>query len=170
MGIFRKSTPRKSESKIVPDEKDGTIPYIEESKHEDALFASQSPEEEVESTELGEDNEGQLALDVFQTEDEIVVVAPVAGVKKENLSISINRTDDRDEVLTIKGRRDFQFKAGTADYFTQECFWGSFSRSVILPDYVDTSAIKASFKNGIATIRIPKTENIKMRNITIKEE
>lgn len=147
----------------MPDERDGTIPFIDESPKGDQLFSPQQ-----DSGEPG--SEGQLALDVFQTADEIVILAPVAGVKKEDLSINVHRTDSHDEVLTVKGRRGFQFNVESEDYFTQECFWGSFTRSVILPEYVDTARIKASFKNGILTIRIPKTERIKMRSVTIKEE
>ncbi len=153
MGVFKKSTPQKAEVKVVPDEKDGTLPYVERQPKEDA-----------------EDVEGQLTLDVFQTADEIVVVAPVAGVGKEDVAITINKTDDHDEVLTIKGRRSFEFKPCASDYFTQECFWGNFSRSIILPEYVDTGRMSASFKNGILTIRIPKVEKIRTRMIKIKEE
>ncbi len=155
MAIFKKSTPRKSETKVIPDEKDGTLPYVETASSPE-LFE----EESVEKKE-----EGQLAVDVFQTSEEIVVVAPVAGVKPSDLAINIT-----DEVLTIKGARNFQFKAASNDYFTQECFWGSFSRSIILPESVDASNVSASFKNGILTVRIPKVERIRTRMVKIKEE
>lgn len=153
MAILKKSTPRKAETKVVPDEKDGTLPYLETESLE-------AESRETESTE----GEGQLALDIFQTADEIVIVAPIAGVKKEDLSISIT-----DEVLTIKGQRAFSFKIATADYFTKECFWGNFSRSVILPEAVDTSKVKASFKNGVLTVRVPKVERIRTRMVRIEE-
>lgn len=159
MGRFRKTD--KHELKIVPDEKDGTVLYTEQTLDvagdSGALASATEPE-------------GQLALDVFQTPDEIVVVAPVAGVKKENLTLSINRTDDHDEILQIRGRRDFHFAVEIGDYFTQECFWGNFSRSVILPESVDTTQVKASFRNGVLTVRIPKVERIKTRMIAIGEE
>lgn len=144
MGILKKSTPRKSETKVIPDEKDGTLPY------RDAIIT---------------DEIGQLALDVFQTADEIVVVAPIAGVLADDLSMSIT-----DEVLMIQGRRNVQFKIPESDYFTKECFWGNFSRSIILPESVDTSRVSASFKNGILTVRIPKVEKIRTRVVKIKEE
>lgn len=140
---------------MIPDEKDGTLPYVETASSPE-LFE----EESVEKKE-----EGQLAVDVFQTSEEIVVVAPVAGVKPSDLAINIT-----DEVLTIKGARNFQFKAASNDYFTQECFWGSFSRSIILPESVDASNVSASFKNGILTVRIPKVERIRTRMVKIKEE
>lgn len=164
MGVLKKSTPRKSETKVVPDEKDGTLPYVKShigSQVSEVIFAEAETYSEAEITA----QTGQLSVDVFQTADEIVIVAPVAGVKLDDLHISIT-----DEVLTIKGRRSFQFQVSESDYFTQECFWGNFSRSVILPDAVDVSRVAASFKDGILTVRIPKVEKIKTRMIAIKEE
>ena len=79
------------------------------------------------------------------------MVAPVAGVTLDDISINIT-----DDILTVSGNRNFQFKAEEADYFTQECFWGKFSRSIILPEGIDASRVSASFKNGILTVRIPK--------------
>lgn len=154
MGIIKKATPRKSETKVVPDEKDGMLPYV-----------SESDPEPFEETSREKEEEGQLSVDVFQTADEIVVVAPVAGVKLQDISINIT-----DEVLTIKGRRNFQFNVSPGDYFTQECFWGGFSRSIILPEFVDASRVAASFKNGILTVKIPKVERIHTRMVKIKEE
>ena len=158
MGVLKKSTPRKSETKIIPDERDGTLPFIEK-KQKRSVRQEELPQS------LEQEPEGQLALDVFQTADEIVVVAPVAGVKLDDLAISIT-----DEVLTIKGRRNLNFKVETADYFTQECFWGGFSRSIILPESVDAGNVSASFKNGVLTLRIPKIEKIRTRTVRIKEE
>lgn len=154
MAVFRKSTPKKSETRVVPDEQDGTLPYVEEPVREPFADDPSNPQEE-----------GQLAVDVFQTADAIVVVAPVAGVKPADLAITIT-----DEVLTIKGQRNLQFKASSGDYFTQECFWGSFSRSIILPESVDCASVTASFKNGIVTVRIPKVEKIRTRMVKIQEE
>lgn len=111
--------------------------------------------------------EGELSLDVFQTADEIIVVAPVAGVKKENLRVSVNHIA-KDYVLTIKGERKFEFKTETDDYFNKECFWGNFSRSIILPESVDISKVRATFKDGILIVRIPKVEKIKTRIVEIQ--
>lgn len=154
MAILKKSTPKKSETRIVPDDQDGTLGYIEKDVEENA-FA------DLEIT--GE--EGELALDVFQTAEEIVVVAPIAGVKISDLSITIT-----DEVLTVKGKRNLNFKIESGDYLAKECFWGNFSRCVILPEDVDLGAIRASFKNGILTVRIPKVERVRTRMVKIKEE
>jgi HSP20 family protein len=106
--------------------------------------------------------EGQLSVDVFDTEEEIVVVAPVAGVKKDDVQVNIT-----DEVMTIRGRRTMKFDVAIDKYFTKECFWGSFARSIILPDSVDSSKVKASFKEGILTVRIPKVERVRNRTVAI---
>lgn len=154
MGVLKKSTPRKSETKVIPDENDGAAAYT--TRADDNSFTNE--------TEIAEES-GQLALDVFQTATEIVIIAAIAGVMLDDLAIHIT-----DEILTISGKRKFQFKVEPSDYFTQECFWGNFSRSVILPESVDTSRVRASFKNGILTIRIPKVEKIRMRVVEIREE
>lgn len=160
MGILKKATSRKSEIKVVPDEKDGTAPYVEQFNEEAEEFMESEAHEE-------QGAQGQLALDVFQTADEIVVVAPIAGVKSNDVSITV--TDDEDKVLTIQGKRAFHFAVDSADYFTQECFWGNFSRSIILPESVDTTKVSASFQDCILTIRVPKVEKIRTRMVKIRE-
>ncbi|AKM82235.1 TPA: Hsp20/alpha crystallin family protein [Candidatus Berkelbacteria bacterium] len=116
-----------------------------------------------------EDYEGQLAIDVFQTAEDIVLKAPIAGVKPEDLEISIT-----DEIINIKGERK-ETADGTAEitrdnFFAQECYWGSFSRSYVLPIAVNSEKATASLKNGILTIRIPKLEKTKTKTIEIKTE
>lgn len=112
-----------------------------------------------------EEYEGQLAIDVFQTDDEIVLKAPIAGVKPEDLEISIT-----DEVINIKGERKEISEVARENYFAQECYWGAFSRSYILPIAVSSEKATASLKNGILTIKIPKEEKSKTKTIEIKTE
>lgn len=109
--------------------------------------------------------EGQLALDVCQTPTEIIVLAPVAGVKTDDINVTVT-----EDVLTIKGRRYMEINIPDEDYLTQECFWGDFSRSIVLPVSVDTTKINASFKDGVLMIRIPRTEPTKTKVIRIKTE
>lgn len=106
---------------------------------------------------------GELAVDVFQTETEIVVIAPIAGVKRENLNIQVI-----DGVLKISGSRPFRFEITESAYVTKECFWGPFQRSIILPDYTDAAGITAAFKDAILSIRIPKVEPVRTRTIEIE--
>lgn len=107
--------------------------------------------------------EGQLAIDVYQTETELVIQSAIAGVKPENLDISI----EEDQVL-IKGSREKPPEEGERNYFYQECYWGPFSRQIILPEEVDPSRTEAEMKEGILTIRIPKIERKKKRKIVVK--
>lgn len=112
-----------------------------------------------------ENIEGQLALDVYQTANEIVIVAPIAGVKMNDISVTVT-----EDVLTIKGKRYLEFNIPDEDYLTQECFWGDFSRSIVLPSSADTGKINASMKDAVLKISIPRTERTKTRLIRIKSE
>lgn len=107
--------------------------------------------------------EGQLTVDVYQTSADVVVKAPIAGVKPEDIDISIT-----DDVLTIKGERKEETKVARENYYTQECYWGAFSRSIILPIPVITEKAQAAFKNGVLTITIPKAERVKTKSIKVK--
>jgi len=112
------------------------------------------------------EKEGQLAVDVFETETDLFIQSAIAGVKVENLDISIER--DR---LIIKGEREkpAEETEEKRNYLYQECYWGQFSREIILPVEVDPSRAEASMKEGILTIKIPKIEREKKRKIEIKE-
>lgn len=112
-----------------------------------------------------EDYEGQLAVDVFQTDDEVVVKAPIAGVKPEDLEISIT-----DEVVSIKGERKESQEIARENYLCQECYWGSFARNYVLPVPVLGDKAQASLKHGILTIKIPKQEKTKIKTIQVKAE
>jgi HSP20 family protein len=112
---------------------------------------------------FGEAEEGQLAIDVYQTENDLVIQSAIAGVKPENLDISMER-----DIITIKGSREKLFEEN-GDYFIQECFWGPFSREVILPSEVDPQRAVAEMKNNILTIRIPKILREKKRRIIVRE-
>ncbi|MBI2003710.1 MAG: Hsp20/alpha crystallin family protein [Parcubacteria group bacterium] len=94
---------------------------------------------------------GILTLDVFQKDNEIVVKSAIAGVGGKDLDISI--TNDS---VTIKGTRKEEEKEKGKDYLYQELHWGEFSRKVILPEEVNADAGKATLKNGILTITLPK--------------
>jgi len=110
------------------------------------------------------ESEGQLAVDVYQTDGEIIIQAAIAGVKPEELDISVEN-----DVVTIKGKRERIFEEEEKNYFYQECYWGRFSREIILPAEVDSSRTTAAMKEGVLTIRIPKIEREKKRKILVKE-
>lgn len=108
------------------------------------------------------EDEGQLAVDVYQTEDAIVLVAPIAGVNEANLEVAIT-----DEIISIRGSRSLHEQVPSENYFVQECYWGSFSRSYVLPVAVDPDAASAGLKDGILTIRIPRVEKSKTRILKV---
>lgn len=112
-----------------------------------------------------EEEEGQLAIDAYQDEDNIYIKAPIAGVNPEDLEISIT-----DEVVSIKGQRKNEVTPDRANFFVQECYWGTFVRSYILPISVDAAKAEAGLKNGILSIKIPKQEKTKTRVLKVTIE
>ena len=94
---------------------------------------------------------GILTLDVFQKENNIVIRSAIAGVSGKDLDISITN-----DTVTIKGSRNEDKEEKKKDYFYKELYWGSFSRTVILPEEVNPDKSKATLKNGVLTIVLPK--------------
>ncbi len=107
--------------------------------------------------------EGQLTIDVYQTENDIVIKSTIAGVKPEDLDVSINN-----DMVTVKGERKNEEEVENGNYYYQECYWGSFSRSVLLPVDVIPEKADASLKNGILTIRLPKADTTKTKKIQVR--
>jgi len=97
------------------------------------------------------ETEGQLAIDVFQTNKKIIIKSTIAGVKPEDLKISLHN-----DLLTIKGKRSIKEEVNEEDYLYRECYWGSFSRSIILPAEVDSKQVEAELESGILTITLHK--------------
>ena len=105
-----------------------------------------------------------MAVDVFQNDNEVVVQSIVAGVKADDLDISI----DKDSV-TIRGKRENNRLTKKENALCQELYWGGFSRTISLPDEMDTDNAEATIKNGILTIRPPFAKNPKTK-IRVTEE
>lgn len=104
------------------------------------------------SENQNEEFEGQLAIDVYQTNEAIIIKAPIAGVNLDDLEVSVT-----DDVINIRGERKKTEEIAPDNYITQECYWGSFSRSYILPVAIDHNNIKASLsKNGVLIITLSK--------------
>ncbi|MFA6423060.1 MAG: Hsp20/alpha crystallin family protein [Patescibacteria group bacterium] len=128
-------------------------------------MAKDQPKDLINDEDWMEEYEGQLAIDVYQTDDDIVIKAPIAGVKPEDLEISIT-----DDVVVIKGERKTNAETTRENYYSQECYWGSFSRSYALPVAVDSEKAQAGLKDGILTIVIPRIEKSKTRVLKIQAE
>jgi len=98
------------------------------------------------------ETEGQLAIDVYQTDKKIIIKSTIAGAKPEDLKISLHN-----DLLSIKGHRQIKEKIAAEDYLYRECYWGSFSRSIILPSEVDNKRVEAELESGILTITLYKS-------------
>ena len=109
------------------------------------------------------EQKGELTVDVYQTEDDLVIQSAVAGVRPENLDIVIEN-----DILTIEGNRRKPDEDEEKNYFYQECYWGPFSKRIILQEEVDNSRVEAMMKDGILTIRIPKIQRKRKRKVVVK--
>jgi len=106
--------------------------------------------------------EGQLTVDVFQTPSHIIIKTLVAGVKRDDLDISISR-----DMVTIKGKREEERNISDNDYFHKELYWGSFSRTVLLPAEIDIEGAEATENLGMLTIRLPKIDKEKQTKLKV---
>ena len=109
-----------------------------------------------------EEFEGQLAVDVYQTKETVVIKAPIAGVRSQDIDVAIS-----EDVVTIRGDRKDERAVEKEHYYVQECFWGSFSRSVILPTSTIADEAVATLKDGVLTIEIPKVAQNKVKKIKV---
>lgn len=121
--------------------------------------------EEESPGEIFEEAEGELAVDVYQTPTAFVIESTIAGVKPEDIDISTTA-----ESITIKGRREKEEKIKTENYIHQECYWGRFSRTIILPQEIDPDKVQASIKNGVLKVILPKLNKGKAKKIKVKLE
>lgn len=140
--------------KIMTKEKESSSEYFKNDADRSAL-------------PIKKEEEGQLAVDVYETNSAIVVKSIIGGVKSADIDISISN-----DMLTVKGmRKKHEAAGGEVNYFVSECFWGPFSRSIVLPVSADTESIKASLKDGVLKIELPKLSGgEKIKKIEIKEE
>lgn len=111
-----------------------------------------------------EKEEGQLAVDVFKTDDEIVIQSTIAGVKAEDLDISV-----QNDMVSIKGERKRKSEVPMENYFYQECYWGPFSRSIILPEEIKAEKARAELENGVLILHLPKAEKLKVTKVKVEE-
>lgn len=121
-------------------------------------LASTEPEPPAE-TEV----EGELAIDVYQTPTHIVIKAMIAGVRPEDLDISITR-----DMVTVRGKRERHTEGTSGDFFFQELYWGSFSRTIVLPQEVEIEEAEATEKHGLLIIRLPKLDKGRQAKLKVK--
>ena len=107
------------------------------------------------------EDEGELKVDVFEIADSMIIRSTMAGTRPDDIEVFLNN-----DMLTIRGQRKEEHEVHKNDYHLKECYWGKFSRSLILPKHVKSEGTEATLKNGILTIKLLKTNasgNIKVR-------
>lgn len=145
-------------------EKLAGINHNEEEFKPELAKSEESPSEKS-FNEIFEEAEGELAVDVYQTPSAFIIESTIAGVNPEDIDISL--TSDS---ITIKGRREKEERIKTENYIHQECYWGRFSRSIILPQEIDPDRTQAGIKNGVLKITLPKVNKTKSKKIKVKFE
>jgi HSP20 family molecular chaperone IbpA len=110
-----------------------------------------------------EEEEGQLTVDVYQTPAEIIIKTMVAGVKPEDLDVSITR-----DTVTIRGRREEEQTVSNTDYFHRELYWGAFSRTIVLPEEIDVEESEAIERYGLLILRLPKLDKNRQTKLKVR--
>jgi HSP20 family protein len=133
----------------------------DEQVHDFTVSAPDFPE--VVQKEEPRNGEGELAVDIYQTDKEIIIQTMPAGVRSEDLNISITP-----DTIIISGKREAPQGIAPQDYMLQELYWGSFSRTIVLPEEVEPSDAEAIEKHGLLVIRLPKIDKAKRHRLKVK--
>ncbi len=110
-----------------------------------------------------ENSDAELTVDVYQTPDSIVIKAMTAGVDPNDLDVSIAR-----DMVVIHGHREEEKSARSEDYFIQELYWGSFSRTITLPEEIDVDEAEAVGKHGLLILKLPKLDKKRQTKLKVK--
>jgi HSP20 family protein len=144
---------------------DITAAFLSEEEVPAAQEATEQPQPvaaDADEWDADEPVAGQLAVDVYETKEKLVVKGRVAGVNKSDLDVSIS-----DNTLTIRGTLNAGNEEGVENYFLQECYWGEFSRSLVLPVPVKEDEIEAVLKDGVLTISFAKLKQDTVKKIEV---
>ncbi len=144
--------PREREEVSAPLEAGRRLPVKQNGKKPVALGNDETPQEE-----------GELTVDVYQTADDIVIKTIVAGVRPDELDISITR-----DMVTIRGSRQEASEVNVGDYFHRELYWGSFSRTILLPQEIDVDGSEASERHGLLTLKLPKLDKSRQTKLKVR--
>lgn len=148
---------------VEADEYDEVLDEEHEFGEDDPVEEGYEEESEWHGQEQEEPQEGELPVDMYQTGDAIVIRALVAGVSPGDLDIAITR-----DMVTIKGLREEYQEAADDDYYHRELFWGSFSRTLLLPEEVLIDEAEAQEKHGMLEIRLPKVDKDRSTRLKVK--
>lgn len=151
-----------------PDEYDRILDEEHKFGEDDLAVEEEYQAEETDNTWEDEDNsslqqDGELPVDMYQTADSIVIRALVAGVSPTELEISITR-----DMVTIRGTREEYQETHDDQYFNRELFWGSFSRTLILPEEIAIDEAEAQEKHGLLEIKLPKLDKHRSTQLKVR--
>ncbi len=146
----------------------GSVDDVEESvehkKGPAVTHKGNGKEKKPENNWIEEENEeAELAVDVYETPTDIIIQTMVAGVRTDDLDLSIGR-----DMVTITGMREEQRNIDEENYFIKELYWGKFSRTISLPKEVEPEEVEAIEKHGLLTIRLRKVDKDKTNNVKVK--
>ncbi len=140
--------------------------FFEDPKATRAVFEGEAEKRHAHLAPHGREQDepaGELAVDVYQTSDAIVVKALIAGVHPNSIDISLTR-----EMLTISGQREEEREVDEEHYFQRELYWGPFSRTILLPEEVDVDLAEASERHGVLMIRLPKINKKRQTKLKVR--
>jgi HSP20 family protein len=153
-----------SDDDLLMEEDELTAAFLgdDDSATQNNQAAPQQPVAAADEWDESEDLPGQLAVDVYETREKLVVKARTAGVNKDDLDVSIS-----DNTLSIRGTLSAGNEEDVENYFVQECYWGEFSRSIALPVPVKEDEIEAMLKDGVLTISFAKVKQDTVKKIQV---
>ena len=155
---------KQNDDLLIEDELAAAFLNDDMSDQVDEAAEAQQPAQQDDTWNDGEEDfPGQLAVDVYETEEQLVVKARTAGVNKEDLDVSIS-----DGILTISGTLSSGDDADATNWHIQECYWGEFSRTLALPTQVKEDEVSAVLKDGVLTISFSKVKQEQAKKITIQ--
>jgi HSP20 family protein len=140
-----------------------TFDDIESGGYGTTPIATRQPSAAMSLPVQEEEEAGELAVDVYQTPTHILIKAMIAGVRPEDLDVSITR-----DLVTIRGKRERHTEGTAGDFFFQELYWGMFARTIMLPQEVDMEGAEASEKHGLLTIKLPKLDKGRQAKLKVK--
>lgn len=143
-----------SEDYSFEDLESGGASYAAHAGQEKHLSVAAAPQEE---------EAGELAVDVYQTPTQIIIKAMIAGVRPEDLDVSITR-----DLVTIRGKRERHSEVTSNDFFFQELYWGAFTRTIVLPQEVEIEDAEATEKHGLLVIKLPKLDKGRQAKLKVK--
>lgn len=147
-------------------EKEGqevTIVYKEKRQKSNKFLLQEKKEDVGQKEWMSDTSQGQLVVDIYEKDEVLIIESTIAGVKAQDIDITIEP-----DLIVIRGERKKPKRAENRRYYYQECFWGKFSRTLVLPFPIKPDQVRANFKNGMLIISLPKAEE-ESKQVQIEE-